>query len=123
MAAGFAARMARDGCAPQLTFQTNPAEQTITGVTLTTTHNNCTAEIPLTVPGSVTDTQDFTTEQLGSDPLTSKSLMFCSHEKNPVLILHDSLGQNVRDSCELHSKRSNSIVDQMMAMSRSHRRC
>ncbi|KAE8441935.1 hypothetical protein EG329_004143 [Mollisiaceae sp. DMI_Dod_QoI] len=70
MAAGFAARMARDGCAPQLTFQTNPAEQTITGVTLTTTNNDCTTEIPVTVPGSVTDTQDFTTEQIGSDPLT-----------------------------------------------------
>ncbi|CZR56594.1 related to extracellular serine-rich protein [Phialocephala subalpina] len=70
MAAGFASRMARDGCSPQLAFKTNPTKQTITGITLTTTKNNCTALIPVTVPGNVTDTKGFTTEQLGSDPLT-----------------------------------------------------
>ncbi|KAF8850515.1 hypothetical protein BDZ45DRAFT_717811 [Acephala macrosclerotiorum] len=70
MAAGLASRMARDGCTPQLTYKTNPTKQKITGITLTTTHNNCTALIPVTVSGNVTDTEGFTTEQLGSDPLT-----------------------------------------------------
>ena len=71
MATGFANRMARDACAPELTWKTNPTKQTITGVTLTTTGNTCAAEIPVTVPGNVTSTKGFTTEQLGSDPLTS----------------------------------------------------
>jgi hypothetical protein len=66
----FANRMVRDGCAPQLTLITNPSAQTITGVTLTTTGNTCGTTIPLTVPGTVTSTQGFTTEQLGSDPMT-----------------------------------------------------
>lgn len=65
MAAGFASRMARDACGASLTFNTNPTAKTITGVTLTTTGNTCSAKIPVTVPGSVTSTQGFTTEKIG----------------------------------------------------------
>jgi hypothetical protein len=66
----FANRMYRDACAPSLTLTTNPTAGTITGVTLTTNGNVCSVTIPVTVPGTVTSTQGFTTEQLGSDPLT-----------------------------------------------------
>lgn len=62
--------MARDKCLPTLTWATNPTAKTITGVTLTTTGNTCTAKVPVTVPGAVTNTQGFTTEKIGSDPLT-----------------------------------------------------
>lgn len=55
---------------PKLSLTTNPSAQTITGVTLTTNGNVCTALVPVTVPGKVTSTQGFTTEQIGSDPLT-----------------------------------------------------
>jgi len=65
MAAAFANRMARDACGASLTFNTNPTAKTITGVTLTTTGNTCSAKIPVTVPGSVTSTQGFTTEKIG----------------------------------------------------------
>jgi hypothetical protein len=68
--ADFANRMARDACAPILTLTTNPTAQTITGVTLTATGNTCNVTLPVTVPGPVTSTQGFTTEQIGSDPLT-----------------------------------------------------
>lgn len=44
--------------------------QTITAVVVTTDSNTCSALIPVTVPGPVTDTQSFTTEQIGNDPLT-----------------------------------------------------
>jgi hypothetical protein len=66
----FKNRMTRDGCAPSLTWSTNPTAKTITGVTLTTTSNVCAVPIPVTVPGTVTNTQGFTTEKIGSDPLT-----------------------------------------------------
>lgn len=62
--------MTRDKCLPALTYTTDPTAKTITGVTLTATSNTCRVTIPVTVPGSVTDTQGFTTEQIGSDPLT-----------------------------------------------------
>jgi hypothetical protein len=67
---GFKNRMVRDGCAPSLTWTTDPVAKTITGVTLTTTSNICSVTIPVTVPGTVTNTQGFTTEKLGTDPLT-----------------------------------------------------
>ncbi|TVY83390.1 hypothetical protein LSUE1_G003677 [Lachnellula suecica] len=70
MSAGFASRMARDACNASLTYTTNPTAGTITGVTLTTTDNTCSVAVPVTVPGTVTSTQGFTTEQIGSDPLT-----------------------------------------------------
>jgi hypothetical protein len=66
----FASRMARDACKPILTLNTDPTAKTITGVTLTTNGNVCSATIPVTVPGSVTSTQGFTTEKIGNDPLT-----------------------------------------------------
>lgn len=66
----FANRVVRDSCNPVLTFITNPTAKTITGVTLTTNSNVCGAKIPVTVPGTVTNTQGFTTEMIGSDPLT-----------------------------------------------------
>jgi hypothetical protein len=66
----FKNRMARDGCNAGLTYQINHLTSTITGVTLTATGNKCSVPIPVTVPGTVTDTQGFTTEQVGSDPLT-----------------------------------------------------
>ncbi|KAH8662888.1 hypothetical protein BGZ60DRAFT_380626 [Tricladium varicosporioides] len=69
--ASFAARMARDACSPSLSYTTSPSAKTITAITLTTGNGNtCLAKIPVTVPGKVTSTQGFTTEQVGSDPLT-----------------------------------------------------
>jgi hypothetical protein len=62
--------MARDACSPQLTYQINPAAGAITGISLSTTGNTCPQPIPVTVPGTVTNTQGFTTEKVGSDPLT-----------------------------------------------------
>lgn len=62
--------MARDACAPILTYTTDPTAKTITGVTLTANGNTCGVTLPVTVPGPVTSTQGFTTEQIGSDPLT-----------------------------------------------------
>jgi hypothetical protein len=63
MALGFLNRMKRDACKPVLTYVTNPTAKTITGVTLSATGNTCSEKIPVT--GSVTDTQDFDTEQIG----------------------------------------------------------
>ena len=60
--------MTRDGCAYGLTYAVTSGS--ITGVTVTANGNTCSAPIPVTVPGAVTDTQGFTTEQVGSDPLT-----------------------------------------------------
>jgi hypothetical protein len=68
MATTFANRMARDACAPNLSYTTSGT--TITAVTVTTIGNTCPVVIPVTVPGKVTSTQGFTTEQIGSDPLT-----------------------------------------------------
>ncbi|KAK2623886.1 hypothetical protein QTJ16_006520 [Diplocarpon rosae] len=70
IAADFTNRMARDKCQPAVSYTTNPSAKTITAVTLTATGNTCTAKIPVTVPGTVTDTQGFTTEKVGADPLT-----------------------------------------------------
>ncbi|RDL38733.1 Uncharacterized protein BP5553_03073 [Venustampulla echinocandica] len=70
MALAFLNRMQRDQCKPVLSYTTNPTAKTITAVTLTTTNNRCDAKLPVTVPSGVTDVQDFTTEQLGTDPLT-----------------------------------------------------
>ena len=58
--------MTRDHCSPTLTFNTNSKAKTIISITLRTTNNTCGAPIPITVPGSVTDTQGFTTEQIGT---------------------------------------------------------
>lgn len=66
--AQFANRMARDACSYGLTYDVTSGS--ITGVTVTASGNACGSPIPVTVPGSVTDTHGFTTEQIGSDPLT-----------------------------------------------------
>jgi hypothetical protein len=68
IAISFANRVARDACAPKLSFTTSG--NTITAVTLTATGNTCPVPLPVTVPGKVVSTLGFTTEQLGSDPLT-----------------------------------------------------
>lgn len=39
-------------------------------VTITANGNTCAAPIPVTFPANVTDTQGFTVEQVGSDPMT-----------------------------------------------------
>jgi len=69
-ATAFLNRMTRDGCFPSLTWTTDLTAGTITAVTLSALDNTCTTAIPVTFPGSVTSTQGFTTEQIGSDPLT-----------------------------------------------------
>ncbi|KAI9733677.1 MAG: hypothetical protein M1834_003279 [Cirrosporium novae-zelandiae] len=77
IATDFANRITRDACTPALsyTFSTSGSGSStkptaITGVTLSTNGNTCSATVPVTLPGPVTSTQGFTTEQLGSDPLT-----------------------------------------------------
>jgi hypothetical protein len=66
--------MTRDQCSPILTWATNTIAKIITGVTLTTANNTCGAPIPITVPGSVTNTQGFTTEQIGTGMSPSNSV-------------------------------------------------
>ncbi|CAG8981997.1 hypothetical protein HYALB_00004864 [Hymenoscyphus albidus] len=70
LALSFLSRMNRDACKPVLTYSAEPSQKIITSVTLTTTGNICSEKIPITVPGTVTDTKGFVTEQLGTDPLT-----------------------------------------------------
>lgn len=60
--------MARDACSYGLTYAITSGS--ITGVTVTANGNTCGTSVPITVPGSVTNTQGFATEQIGSDPLT-----------------------------------------------------
>jgi hypothetical protein len=62
--------MTRDGCKSTLTWQIDPTAAIITGVTVTSDTNTCDVPIPITFPGTVTDTQGFAMEQVGSDPLT-----------------------------------------------------
>lgn len=68
MSAGFLARYNRDACGYSLSYTTQ--DQKITGVTVSATGNTCSDPIPVTFPVTPTSTQGFTTEQLGSDPLT-----------------------------------------------------
>lgn len=68
LSVSFANRMARDACNYQLSWTL--VNSAITGVTVSADSNTCSAAIPVTVPGSVTDTQGFTTEKIGNDPLT-----------------------------------------------------
>jgi len=70
IAIAFRKRMTRDLCLPNLLWDLDSASKKITGVTVTSTRMTCSETIPVTVPGTVTDTQGFTTEKLGSDPLT-----------------------------------------------------
>lgn len=66
----FQQRMQRDKCVPKLKLNVDDISKKITGVQVLTNNNSCSAKIPVTLPGTVTNTQGFTTEQKGSDPLT-----------------------------------------------------
>lgn len=68
MSAGFLARYNRDKC--NYSLQYSIANKQITGVTVSSNDNSCSEPIPITFPVAPTSTQGFTTEQLGSDPLT-----------------------------------------------------
>lgn len=68
MSAGFKARYTRDACGYALSYTITNSK--ITGVTVSATGNTCSEPIPITLPVAPTSTQGFTTEQLGSDPLT-----------------------------------------------------
>lgn len=68
MSAGFLSRYNRDACGYTLSYTTK--NQKITGVTVSATGNTCSEPIPVTFPVAPTSTQGFTTEKLGSDPLT-----------------------------------------------------
>lgn len=68
MSAAFLARFNRDKCGYTLNYTT--ANSKITGVTVGSSDNNCAELIPVTFPVAPTSTLGFTTEQLGSDPLT-----------------------------------------------------
>lgn len=72
IATAFTNRMTRDFCQPQLSWSVDLIARALTGITITTNDNKCPTEIPVTVPGNVTDLQGFRTEQIGSDPLTSR---------------------------------------------------
>jgi len=69
ISASFAARMARDNCVPAMSYTLSSDSKSITGVVVTTSTNSCSVPIPVTVPGAITNT-GYTTEQIGSDPLT-----------------------------------------------------
>ncbi|KAL4810197.1 hypothetical protein BDV18DRAFT_54425 [Aspergillus unguis] len=68
MSSDFFDRYTRDQCNYQLAYTL--AEGSITGVTVTADGNTCGAPIPITFPDAPSDTQGFSTEQLGSDPVT-----------------------------------------------------
>ncbi|KAJ5198257.1 extracellular serine-rich protein [Penicillium cinerascens] len=68
MSAAFLARFNRDKCGYTLSYTT--ADQKITAVTVSATGNTCSEPIPVTFPVAPSSTHGFTTEQLGSDPLT-----------------------------------------------------
>lgn len=69
ISASFAARMARDQCVPSMAYTLDTTGKKIVGVVVSTKTNSCSVPIPVTLPGAITNT-GFTTEQLGSDPLT-----------------------------------------------------
>ncbi|TPR08683.1 OPT oligopeptide transporter family protein [Aspergillus niger] len=68
MSASFLARYTRDACNYSLRYTIS--DHKITGATVSATDNTCNATIPVTFPVAPTNTQSFTTEQVGSDPLT-----------------------------------------------------
>ncbi|KAE8149979.1 hypothetical protein BDV25DRAFT_155333 [Aspergillus avenaceus] len=68
MSENFLARYKRDQCNYALQYAI--ANKQITGVTVTANGNTCDAAIPVTFPVAPTDTKGFSTEQVGSDPLT-----------------------------------------------------
>ncbi|KAK0106108.1 hypothetical protein ONS95_004612 [Cadophora gregata] len=71
IAASFSQRMTRDKCKYIMTLNIDTSQKIITGLTISSSTNSCTAPIPVTVPGKVRDTKGFVTEQLNTqDPLT-----------------------------------------------------
>jgi hypothetical protein len=68
LSVSFANRAARDACNYKLSWSV--VSGAITSVTVVANSNTCSATIPLTVPGTVTNTQGFATEKIGNDPLT-----------------------------------------------------
>lgn len=69
MGAGFVNRMTRDLCTPKMTWTISNSK--ITGVTVTANGNTCSQQIPVTVPGPVSNAPaSAKKEQIGSDPLT-----------------------------------------------------
>ncbi|QSZ30268.1 hypothetical protein DSL72_004790 [Monilinia vaccinii-corymbosi] len=70
LSAIFTNRMTRDACGASLSYQVDTTTSTITGFTLSANGNTCSAPLPVTLPGPVTNTQGATTEKIGSDPTT-----------------------------------------------------
>lgn len=68
MSDAFLARYQRDQCGYALSYAVS--NKKITAVTLTANGNTCSRPIPVTFPVAPTSTQGYTTEKLGSDPLT-----------------------------------------------------
>lgn len=68
LAQSFLDRQTRDACVPKLTWVKSGSS--ITGVTVSANSNRCSVPVPLTVPGSVTNTQGMRTEKVGNDPTT-----------------------------------------------------
>lgn len=68
MSAGFLARYTRDASGYSLSYTIS--DKKITGVTVSATDSSCGSPIPVTFPVAPTSTHGFSTEQLGSDPLT-----------------------------------------------------
>lgn len=68
LATSFTNRMTRDMCNYNMAYNMNQGK--IVGVTVSANGNTCAATIPVTVPGTVTNAQGFTTEKVGNDPLT-----------------------------------------------------
>ncbi len=77
LATFFADRMERDKCNYTLTYNIDFSSQKITGVTVSapSVGNNCSAPIPITVPGGLRGSRErnreWTEEQVGNDPLTA----------------------------------------------------
>jgi hypothetical protein len=61
--------MARDNCKPAMSYTLDATAKSITTVTVSTSGNTCSAPIPVTFPGTVTNQQGATPEQIGTDPL------------------------------------------------------
>jgi hypothetical protein len=72
LATKFKNRMTLDGCSPLLTYTYSSDMTKIIGATLSTNGNTCGTVVPVTFPGTVSSTTaaNYTTEQIGSDPLT-----------------------------------------------------
>ncbi|KAL5117037.1 hypothetical protein ACEQ8H_004996 [Pleosporales sp. CAS-2024a] len=70
LAATFTARMTRDQCAYGMSYVVSAGKITAVKVSAASVSNKCAAPIPVTIPGGVTNTQGFRTEQVGNDPMT-----------------------------------------------------